>query len=81
MFKGHTSSSVWMGVRVDRLVEIWFLDQISGPPVRCMSIVRRVTILYSDLATIEGYSGDPLLREWKANSKDLCRNLEAAPCR
>jgi hypothetical protein len=33
------------------------------------------------IATLEGQSGDPPLWEWKANSKDQCRNLEAAPCR
>ena len=33
------------------------------------------------LATTEGRSGNPVLREWKANSKGQCRNLEAAPCR
>ncbi len=30
--QGHPSSSVWTGIREDRLVEIWFPDHISGPP-------------------------------------------------
>jgi hypothetical protein len=55
-----------MGIRVVRLVEIRFHDQISGPPVGCRSEVRRVAIFVD---TIEGQSGAPLLREWKANSK------------
>jgi hypothetical protein len=67
-----------MGIRVERLVEIWFPDQISGPPVGCRSAVKIVAIF---LATIEGQSGDPPLREWKASSKGQCRNLETAPCR
>jgi hypothetical protein len=33
------------------------------------------------LVPIEGQSGDPPFLEWKANSKGLCRNLEAALCR
>jgi hypothetical protein len=66
-----------MGIRVERLVEIWFPDQISGPPVGCRSAARRVAIF---LAMIEEQSGEPLLREWKANSKGRCWNLEAAPC-
>ena len=44
----------------------------------CKSKVRRVAIF---LAIIEGQSGDPLLREWEANSKGQCYNLEAAPCK
>jgi len=78
MFRGHPSSSVCMGIWVERLVEMWFPDRISGPPVGCKSTVRMVVIF---LAIIEGQSGDPLLREWKANSKDQCWNLEAAPCK
>ena len=44
----------------------------------CRSAAKRVAIF---LAIIEGQSGDPMLREWKANSKGQCWNLEAAPCR
>jgi len=33
------------------------------------------------LATIEGQSGDPPVRKWKANSRGQCRIYEAAPCR
>jgi len=33
------------------------------------------------LATIEVQSGDLPVREWKANSRSHCRNLEAVPCR
>jgi hypothetical protein len=54
-----------MGIQVERLVEIWFPDQIFGPPVGCRSAARRVAIF---LAIIEGQSGDPLLREWKATN-------------
>ena len=54
-----------MGIRVERLVEIWFPNQISGPPVGWRSVVRRVAMF---LATIEGQSGAPLFREWKASS-------------
>jgi hypothetical protein len=50
-----------MGMRVEKLVEIWFPDDISGrPPVGWRSVVRRVAMF---LATIEGLSGDPLFRE------------------
>jgi hypothetical protein len=31
MSKGHLSSFVWTGIRENRLVEMWFPDQISGP--------------------------------------------------
>ncbi len=72
MSKGHPSSSVCMRIWVEKLVEIWFLDRISGPPVGCRSAVRRVAIF---IAIIEGQSGDPLLREWKANSKGQCWDL------
>ena len=51
---------------MEKLVEIWFLDQISGPPVGCRSAVRRGAIF---LATVEGQRCNPSLREWKANSK------------
>ena len=61
------------------MVEIWFPDQISRPSVGWRSLIRRVAIF---LATIEGQSDNPLLRERKANSKGHpCRNSEAAPCR
>jgi hypothetical protein len=76
--KGHPSSSVWMGIRVERLVEIWFPDPISGPLVGCRSAIKRVAIF---LVTKEGQSGHPLLREWKANAKGWCQILEASPCR
>jgi len=33
------------------------------------------------LATIEGHSGNPFLREWKASSNGQCQDLAAAPCR
>ena len=46
-------------------MEIWFLDKISGPPVGWRSVVRRVAMF---LAIIEGHSGNPLFREWKASS-------------
>ena len=49
---------------VERLVKIWFPDQVSGPPVGCGFAVRRVAIF---LFTIEGQNGNPLLREWKAS--------------
>ncbi len=78
MSRGYPSSSVCMGIRLEKLVVIWFLDHIFGPPVGCKSAARRVVIF---LTIIEGQSGDPLLREWKANSKGQCWNLEAAPCR
>ena len=55
-----------MGIWVERLVEIWFPDQIFGPPVGWRSAARRVAMF---LAIIEGQSGDPLLREWKASLK------------
>ena len=74
----HSSLSVLMGILVEREVEIWVLDQISGPPMGWSLAVRRVAML---LETIEGQSGDPSLWEWKANSKGQCRNLEAALCR
>ena len=60
---------------MEKLVEIWFLDQISGPPVGCRSAVRRGAIF---LATVEGQRCNPSLREWKANFKSHCQNLEAA---
>ena len=78
MSRGHPSSSVGMGIRLERLVVIWFPNQISGPPVGCRSAARRGAIFH---AIIKGPSGDPLLQEWKANSKGQCWNLEAAPCR
>ncbi len=48
-----------MGIRVERLVEIWFPDQISGPPVGASRLLGEW--LY--FAIIEGQRGDPLLRE------------------
>jgi len=49
-----------MGIVDERLVEIWFLNQISGPPVGWRFVVRTETMF---LATIEGQSGYPLFRE------------------
>jgi len=62
---GQPSWSVWMGIRVERLVEVWFLDQIFGPPVGWRSAARRVVMF---LVTIKGQSGDPFFLEWKASS-------------
>jgi len=53
-----------MVIVVERLVKIWFPDQISGPPVGWRSVVRRVAMF---LATIEGQSADPLFLEWKTS--------------
>jgi hypothetical protein len=50
---------------LERLIEIWFPDQISRPSVGWRSVVRRVAML---LATIEGQIADPFIREWKAIS-------------
>ncbi len=69
MSRGEPTSSVCMGIRVERLVEIWFPDLISGPPVGCSSATRRGAIFF---AIIEGQSGDPMFRECKANSKCQC---------
>ncbi len=66
MSRGYPSASDLMGIRIERLVEIWFPDQFSGPPVGCRLAVRRMAMF---LATVEGQSGDPPLWEWKANSK------------
>ena len=38
-----------MEIRIERLVEIWFPSQISGPPVGCKSTVRRVAIFLSNI--------------------------------
>jgi hypothetical protein len=73
--RGHPSSSVWTGIREERLVEIWFPDQISGPPEGWRSAIRRVAMF---LAIIEGNVGDPFFREWKASSIGQCWNLAAA---
>ena len=76
--KWATSSSVWMGIRVERLVEIWFPDQVSGTPEEWRFVVRRVAMF---LATIKGQSANLRLREWKASSNGQCQNLTTAPCR
>jgi len=62
----RASSSAWMGTRVERLIAIWFPNQIFGLPVGCKSSIRRVDIL---LATLEGRaairccgSGRPILK-------------------
>jgi len=72
--KGHPSSSIWMGIREERLVD----SHISGPPEGWRSVVRRVAMF---LATIEGHSENPFLREWKASSNGHCQKLATAPCR
>jgi len=54
-----------MDIRERKLVEIWFPDQIYGPPEGWRSVVRRVAML---LATIEEHSGNSFLREWKVSS-------------
>ena len=75
---GQPSSSIWMGIRGERLVEIWIPDQNFGSPEGWRSVVRRVAMF---LATIEGQIGNPLSREWKACSNGQCRNFAAVPCR
>jgi hypothetical protein len=54
-----------MRIRVEKLVEIWVLNKISGPHVGWRSDVRRIAMF---LATIEGQSGDSLFREWEVSS-------------
>ena len=60
MSKGQPFSSVWMGIRDERLDEIGFPDQISGPPKGWRSVVRIVAMF---LAIVERHSGSPFLRE------------------
>ena len=43
--KGHPSSSNWIGMSEEMDVEIWFPDQISGPPVGWRSARSRVAML------------------------------------
>jgi hypothetical protein len=38
-----------MEVRVERMVEIWFPDYISGPPMGCKSAVRRAAMFLATL--------------------------------
>ncbi len=41
-----------MGIRAERDVEVWFPDQIPGPPVGWRFAVKRVAIFF---ATMEGH--------------------------
>jgi len=43
--KGHSSSSKWIGISEEMDLEIWFPDQVSGPPVGWRSSKSRVAIL------------------------------------
>ena len=62
---GHSSSSVVIGIDVDRVEDISFPDHISGPPRGWRSAVRRVAMLR---AITEGQRGRPPRWEWKASS-------------
>jgi hypothetical protein len=72
---GHPSSSVVIGIEVDRVEDISFPDHISGPPSGWRSAVRRVAMLR---AITEGQRGRPPRWEWKASSNGQCWNLVAA---
>ena len=64
-----------MGLRVEREVNIWLPDQISGPFVEWRSAIKRVAMF---LGKMEGQRGEPPLSEYYASSKGQCWNLEAA---
>ena len=64
-FKGQPSSSSWMGMSDDIDVEIWFPDQISGPPVGWRSAKSRVAMLR---AKADSHAGVRSLCMWKAIS-------------
>jgi hypothetical protein len=62
-------SSVVIGIEEDRVEDISFHDNISGPPRGRRSAVRRVAMLR---AITEGQRGRPPRWEWKASSNGHC---------
>ncbi len=75
---GQPSSSSRMGVSEEMDVEIWFLDNIFGPPVGWRSARSRV-------ATFRGitdlHAGVLSLRAWKTSYIGQRRNMADARCR
>ncbi len=66
-----------MGMSEEMDVEIWFPDQISGPPVGWRSAMSMVAMFR---ANTDLHAGVWSLSVWKASSMGQWRNLSDARC-
>jgi hypothetical protein len=72
--KGQPSSSAWRGIREERLVEMWFPDQIFGSLMGGGLLLRGLP----RFSRLSRPNGNQFLLEWKASSNGQYRNLAAA---